>query len=226
MQLGYNPDRIRVLSRRTAASIDDIASIHCSDQAATTALRALRLLRRNLEDHWMPLLREIESSDAMIGWRSVLLGANAGGLEQLRQEWANSAAWLDFDESSPNVFSTLTDDELIHELTAASNFHQTPHWEQRAVDIDLLLDVADQHAHDGELFFLTGAHRGLHVGGQLGQVGTHYSSPSGVESGACSGPSSGDTSGDASGFASGVASGVPSGVPSGVNGASPSCTNR
>lgn len=68
MDLGYDLRRVRALGQRTVASIDALGAIGSNDPAAAEAMRAIRLTRRNLEDLWMPAIRDIERSNAMIDW--------------------------------------------------------------------------------------------------------------------------------------------------------------
>ncbi len=68
MDTGYDPQRVRALSHRTAASIEELRSIRSDDPAAAEAVRAVKLTRRNLEDLWMPTLLQIARSDAMVSW--------------------------------------------------------------------------------------------------------------------------------------------------------------
>lgn len=70
MNVGYEPGRVVQLSQRTLESIETLAALASDDPAAAEAIRAIRLTRRNLEDHWMPALRDITSSDAMVRWRA------------------------------------------------------------------------------------------------------------------------------------------------------------
>jgi hypothetical protein len=74
MQAGYEPGRVSHLLRRTAEAIDMLADLSSSDPVAADAIRTTRLTRRNLEDHWMPALRDIVGSDAMVRWRASRLG--------------------------------------------------------------------------------------------------------------------------------------------------------
>jgi len=67
---GYEPSRIDHLTRRTLEAIDALSALASPDPAAADAMRTIRLTRRNLEDHWMPALRAIESSHAMVRWRA------------------------------------------------------------------------------------------------------------------------------------------------------------
>jgi hypothetical protein len=75
VEAGYEPARVHHLLQRTLESIDLLDAISSSDPAAAEAMRTVRLARGNLEDHWMPALRDIERSDAMIRWRSNRLGS-------------------------------------------------------------------------------------------------------------------------------------------------------
>ncbi len=70
MDAGYEPGRLMQLLHRTVEAIDTLSDLTSSDPAATEAIRTIRLTRRNLEDHWMPALRDIEHSDTMVRWRA------------------------------------------------------------------------------------------------------------------------------------------------------------
>ncbi len=74
MDTGYEPSRVHRLVRHTLESIDRLDAIGSSDPVATDALRTVRLARANLEDHWMPALRDIERSAPMVRWRRSRLG--------------------------------------------------------------------------------------------------------------------------------------------------------
>lgn len=104
LNLGYDPRRIRQLTHRTIESIEALASIRSGDPAAEAALRAVRNTRRNLEDTWMPLLREIGSDDTMAATRTATVVG-------LRAEWSTTSGWLD-DRSRRE----LDDDELLTEV--------------------------------------------------------------------------------------------------------------
>jgi hypothetical protein len=67
---GYEPGRIHLLTRHTLESIDALGALSSSDSAAADAIRTIRLARSNLEDQWMPALRDIERSDLMVRWRA------------------------------------------------------------------------------------------------------------------------------------------------------------
>lgn len=74
MQTAYDPDRVRHLGTRVEACIDELARCRSDDPAAADAMRVIRLTRRNLEEQWLPLVREIEQSTAMTVWTSTRLG--------------------------------------------------------------------------------------------------------------------------------------------------------
>ncbi|MBG7603134.1 MAG: hypothetical protein IZT58_00700 [Actinobacteria bacterium] len=126
MEIGYDPNRIRTLSRQTTASIHSLGALRSSDQAAADALRAAKLMRRNLEELWMPLLREIEHSDAMVSWLRT-------ALEAIRASGARTAQWLTLDDAGKAdkhvadnaqpraVFSELSDTEMLSWLEFAGN---------------------------------------------------------------------------------------------------------
>lgn len=69
------------LVRRTLEAIDQLDHVRSTDPAAADAVRTVRLTRANLEDHWMPALRDIERSAAMVRWRSIRLDST--GLRSL-----------------------------------------------------------------------------------------------------------------------------------------------
>lgn len=66
MEASYDPERVRALAERTLDAIAAFDTVRSTDPAAAGAMRAARLARRNLEDLWMPAIREIERSDAMV----------------------------------------------------------------------------------------------------------------------------------------------------------------
>jgi hypothetical protein len=87
VSIGYDPARVRALGRRTSDSIRALDAIHSSDPAAADAMRVLRLIRRNLSDLWMPLIREIEHSTSMTSWTS-------HPIDQHRRAWLRTSTWL------------------------------------------------------------------------------------------------------------------------------------
>ena len=74
---GYDPARIDELAHRTLDALDALRDIRSNDPAASDALRVMRLVRRNLEDLWMPAIREIQRSDVMVSWTSANLSLAA-----------------------------------------------------------------------------------------------------------------------------------------------------
>ena len=68
--LRYDPDRIRDLDRRTAgaaAALAELAALAGADPAAADAMRVLRQrARRTSSCDWLPLLRRLSRSDAML----------------------------------------------------------------------------------------------------------------------------------------------------------------
>jgi hypothetical protein len=70
MEIGYDPGRIHALVQHTRAALDALGRLTSNDPAAADAMRVVRLTRRNLEDHWMAALCDIERSDAMVTWWS------------------------------------------------------------------------------------------------------------------------------------------------------------
>ena len=93
VSIGYDPARVRALGRRTSDSIRALDAIRSSDPAADDAMRVLRLIRRNLSDLWMPLIREIEHSTSMTSW-------TAHPIDQHRRAWLRTATWLTHDGGS------------------------------------------------------------------------------------------------------------------------------
>lgn len=90
MDTGYDPGRIHSLIRHTLESIDRLDALTSADPLAGDALRTVRLTRANLEDHWMPALREIANSAPMVRWPR-------SGLDGLRHR-----SWSDLAESLPD----------------------------------------------------------------------------------------------------------------------------
>lgn len=68
MEIGYDLDRVRRLAHATSEAVEALRAIGSDDPAALEALDAVRLARRNLEDHWMPVLRRIAASRALTAW--------------------------------------------------------------------------------------------------------------------------------------------------------------
>lgn len=145
--VGYDPERIETLRRRTARSLDEIASIDCDDPAAVEAIRALRLTRRNLEDHWMPLLGEITSSRSMTHWSSThrRAGARRPGPDPVRAEWASTGRWL---TTSTVAHRDLSGDELLAALVQLDAERRLD--PSLAVDDDLTWEIARRVLADAE----------------------------------------------------------------------------
>ena len=103
MDIGYDPQRVRALSRRTAHAIDGLHSIRSDDPTASDALRTIKLTRRNLEDLGMPTLLQIIRSEAMVSWT----------------ERADTIGWW-------TAMSPLTDDVLLGYVTWANQLLPDP----------------------------------------------------------------------------------------------------
>lgn len=114
MDIGYDPQRVRMLSHHTAVAIDGLRSIRSDDPAAAEALRTIKLTRRNLEDLWMPTLLQIVRSDAMVSWT----------------ELAGTIGWW-------TAMSPLTDDVLLGYVTWADPL-QPDARALDALDLDVL----------------------------------------------------------------------------------------
>jgi hypothetical protein len=124
--IGFDPDGVRALGRRTDEAIRGLDAIRSSDPAAAHAMRVLRLTRQTLADHWMPLIRTIESSTAMTRWAAHPLNLDHSG--RLR-----AATWLvdtslqsvgpAIDAAFAAVLSRLDDDELLRRLEELCDSH-------------------------------------------------------------------------------------------------------
>jgi len=92
----YDPSRVRDLTTRVLWCIDELRRCRSDDPVAAAALRTIRLTRQNLEDQWMPLLRRIEESTAMIGWTSTgLVALGADPATQRLTELIVQRPWFD-----------------------------------------------------------------------------------------------------------------------------------
>ncbi|WP_395159216.1 hypothetical protein [Ilumatobacter sp.] len=118
VETGYHPQRVDALHLHARAAIADLMSIRSSDPAAASAIRAVVLTRRNLEDHWLPLIVAIRASNAMITWSSSMLISLADIAERFSQ-------WLTFGDATPTVgrFATMSDDDILHELYVAGHLN-------------------------------------------------------------------------------------------------------
>jgi hypothetical protein len=114
VEAGYEPARVHELARRTAEAIDLLGHVRSEDPAAAEAIRTVRLTRSNLEDHWMPALRDIERSDAMVRWRSNRLGS--AGLRPLSTLVRSRAGQLVSGTPTVGAMSAERRDALIAEL--------------------------------------------------------------------------------------------------------------
>jgi hypothetical protein len=114
MEAGYDPARVQQLARRTSEAIELLGHLRSNDPAAADAIRTVRLARVNLEDHWMPALRDIERSDAMVRWRSN--GLDADGVHPLTARGASLAGHLASGTSNVVAMSAERRDALIAEL--------------------------------------------------------------------------------------------------------------
>lgn len=102
MDLAYDPERVRRLGRATTEAVEHLRSIGSDDPAAQGALDAVRLARRNLADHWMPLLTAVAASRALLDW-------SAGGPTTPGPPGHHRAG----SGRPPVRTSTETDDELV-----------------------------------------------------------------------------------------------------------------
>jgi hypothetical protein len=112
---GYQPERVDALRLQTIRAIDELGRLRSSDPAAADAMRAIHLTRRTLEEHWMPLITLIRTSDAMINW-------TRSALEGLRRFGSALDDWFSFDDATggrSTRYAGMSDDELIDQLFAA-----------------------------------------------------------------------------------------------------------
>jgi hypothetical protein len=63
--LAFDPDQVNGLTAAMVRSLDELWSVRCSDPAAYEAMRTLRLLREEVETHWLPLARRVAASPAL-----------------------------------------------------------------------------------------------------------------------------------------------------------------
>ena len=107
METAYDLALVRALGHRTTEAIEEIRSIRSDDPVAAEAMRTLKLTRRNLEDIWMPAIRGIERSDAMLSWVDAHLDPGSS----IGVRVPSVGAQCDWTPLSP-----LTDDQLIDRL--------------------------------------------------------------------------------------------------------------
>ena len=68
--LRYDPERIHDLGRRALGAATELAGLTSDDPAAAGAMRVIRQARDHLEHEWLPLVRGLAGSDAMLAWSS------------------------------------------------------------------------------------------------------------------------------------------------------------
>jgi hypothetical protein len=68
--LAYDPARIAALYERTLAVTLHLAAGHCRDPAAAVAITTSATVRAHLDERWLPALRSVMASDALLTWRS------------------------------------------------------------------------------------------------------------------------------------------------------------
>lgn len=104
MTLGYDPERVRSLTRATIEAIDHLGSIRSHDDDAYFALKTVGATRRHLEEDWMSLLTDIAKSTAMIAW------ANRHAIDANRFRWADGRGVF---TTRPNRFESMSDEDLL-----------------------------------------------------------------------------------------------------------------
>jgi len=131
VETGYDPDLVRALSHRTSDAIEALRAIHSDDPAAADALRTIRLTRHNLEDLWMPALRRIVDSDAMVSWTdSRLDGQTSRSTHPLQGRR----------RSRPGMFSSCTDDDLLDRVSWVDRLEGAGPDYAELVDLDALAE--------------------------------------------------------------------------------------
>jgi hypothetical protein len=116
--VGYRPDRIATLDRRTRDAIADLRNLRCTDSAASGAMRTVLLTQRNLEDHWMPLILAIRASEAMTSWNFSVVGQ----IETVGMQLDQWFSFVDARDQSIS-FADLSDEELLDQLYVAGHFN-------------------------------------------------------------------------------------------------------
>lgn len=129
VETGYDPDLVRALSHRTSDAIEALRAIRSDDPAAADAIRTIRLTRRNLEDLWMPALRRIVESDAMVSWADSRLDGQTPRPVYLAQGRRRSP---------PGPLSSYTDDELIDRISWVDRLESAGPDYAGTVDLDAL----------------------------------------------------------------------------------------
>ncbi len=111
---GYDPARIVALRTRTLDAIEELRSIRCDDPLADDAVRVVRLMCRNLEESWMPLIDAIHDSRAMITWRraaGITSGRGVAALARLVEQFGATSGW-----TTTTGLDELSDAELGRRL--------------------------------------------------------------------------------------------------------------
>ena len=149
METAYDPARIHQLSMRTVMAIDALSMLSSPDPLAADAMRSLRLLRRNLEEMWMPLLRQIETSQAMITWTSSAAMSFMGFVTDGRD---SIAGWIErHDGALADHLRSMTDDEFLVQLALIGD-EGLPFDGHNGLDLDdprVGRDVPDGRRRDG-----------------------------------------------------------------------------
>jgi len=57
----HDPHRVRDLLDRTSDALAELRAVRSADEAATDAMRAIRLAAHTLETLWLPALHELDS---------------------------------------------------------------------------------------------------------------------------------------------------------------------
>lgn len=147
--LGYHPDRITELSRRTLAAIDSASRVTSSDPAAAEAMRAIRLLRRNLEDQWMPAIHEIERSLAMVTWIPSHLSRGGHGMRDDTQQRSATTVTSRV-ERRRTRYSNLSDVELLDRAASRTPDLMQPNASGNVSLTELSLELALRVQYDDE----------------------------------------------------------------------------
>jgi hypothetical protein len=68
--LAYDPARVAVLYERALAVSAHLAAGRCRDPAAAAAVATSDTVRAHLDERWLPALRSVMASDALLTWRA------------------------------------------------------------------------------------------------------------------------------------------------------------
>jgi hypothetical protein len=111
---GYDLERVRVLRGRTLDAVDAARRLRSDDPLAAEAVRAVAVLRRTLEDQWIPALLDIERSDAMVSWHHAgLAGVEPAGTTNAPPSTSPS---MEVARCHWTPLTPLSDDELLEHL--------------------------------------------------------------------------------------------------------------